>query len=608
MPATLHRYLPVLAWARGYNRQLLGSDLIAALIVTVMLIPQSLAYAMLAGMPAQMGLYASILPLLIYALLGTSRTLSVGPVAVASLMTAAAVGKAVEAGYTDAVGAAIALALLSGLILIVMGLLRFGFFANFLSHPVVAGFITASGLIIALSQLKHILGIEAHGENIVDLGLSLFRHLQQINPPTLAIGAGALAFLFWARSGLKAILIGAGLSPYSAATLARTAPVFVVLVTTLAAYLLDLGARGVALVGEIPRGLPSLQLPAFSADLWSSLAGSALLISIIGYVESVSVGKTLAAKRRQRIDPDQELIGLGGANVGSAVCAGFPVTGGFSRSIVNFDAGAETQAASIFTALGIALAALFLTPLLYYLPKATLAATIIVAVLSLVDFSILRQAWRYSTSDFIGLVITIAVTLLLGVERGVLSGVLASIALHLYKTSRPHIAIVGNVGGTEHFRNVLRHKVITHPEIISLRVDESLYFANAAYLEDTIYALLAENRDARHVVLMCSAVNEIDLSALETLEAVNQRLTELQLSFNLSEVKGPVMDCLARTRFLQRLNGQVFLTQHQAIEALKETLECAGEDPQAQGTAAGEYKPPGQKESTSGKTKPDQIR
>ncbi|TQV85149.1 sulfate permease [Exilibacterium tricleocarpae] len=562
------RYLPALDWAKGYNRQLLSSDLIAALIVTVMLIPQSLAYAMLAGLPAQMGLYASILPLVVYALFGSSRTLSVGPVAVASLMTAAAIAGVVDAGHADAIGAAIALALLSGLMLIAMGLLRFGFFANFLSHPVVAGFITASGLIIALSQLKHILGVEARGENLLELGISLWRNLHQVNLPTVAIGAGALVFLFWARKGLKGALTGVGFTPANAAVLAKTAPVIVVIVTTVTAYLLNMQVQGVALVGAIPRGLPSLQLPVFSAELWSSLAGSALLISIIGYVESVSVGKTLAAKRRQRIDPDQELIGLGGANVASAVSAGFPVTGGFSRSIVNFDAGAATQAASIFTALGIAFAALFLTPLLYYLPKATLAATIIVAVLSLVDFSLLRQTWRYSKSDFIGLVITIAVTLLLGVEHGVLSGVLASIALHLYKTSHPHIAIVGEVPGTEHFRNILRHNVTTHPQIISLRVDESLYFANAAYLEDKVYALLAENHQVKHVVLMCSAINEIDMSALETLEAINERLTELDLSFHLSEVKGPVMDCLKKTKFLQRLSGQVFLTQHQAIEQL----------------------------------------
>ena len=474
----------------------------------------------------------------------------------------------VEAGG-DYAGAAIALAMLSGLMLVVMGLLRFGFLANFLSHPVVAGFITASGLIIALSQLKHILGVDAHGENIWDLSVSLVQHWHQVNGVTVAVGVSALVFLLWARKGLKVALVAMGFTSAIASMLAKAGPVLVVIATTLAAYLLGMEGQGVALVGEIPQGLPSLQLPGFSAELWSSLAGPALLISIIGYVESVSVGKTLAAKRRQRIDPNQELVGLGAANVASAVSAGFPVTGGFSRSIVNFDAGAQTPAASIFTALGIAIAAMFMTPYLYFLPKATLAAAIIVAVMSLVDFSAIKQAWRYSKSDFIGLVITITVNLLMGVELGVLSGVVVSITLHLYKTSRPHVAVVGQVPGTEHFRNVLRHDVITHPAIISLRIDQSLYFANAAYLEDSVYALLADNRQVEHIVLMCSAVNEIDMSALEVLEAINERLTELNLSFNLSEVKGPVMDFLKKTEFLEQLNGRIFLTQHQAMKELK---------------------------------------
>lgn len=427
-------------------------------------------------------------------------------------------------------------------------------------------------MIIAFSQLKHIFGIEAHGENLRDLGVSLFEHLHQLNVLTASVGISAIVFLLWARKGLKKLLETLGINSTTAGMLAKAGPVLIVVATTVAAYTMNMEAQGVALVGNVPSGLPSLQLPGFSTELWSSLAGSALLISVIGYVESVSVGKTLAAKRRQRIDPDQELIGLGAANVASAVSAGFPVTGGFSRSIVNFDAGAETPAASILTALGIAIAAMFMTPYLYYLPKATLAAAIIVAVLSLVNFSVLLQAWRYSKSDFIGLVVTISVTLLLGVERGVLSGVLASIAIHLYKTSRPHVAVVGEVPGTEHFRNVLRHTVITHPAIVSLRIDESLYFANAAYLEDTVYGLLADNQNVEHIVLMCSAVNEIDMSALEVLEAINERLLELHITFNLSEVKGPVMDFFNKTDFLNHLNGKVFLTQHQAIKELNRDI------------------------------------
>jgi SulP family sulfate permease len=292
------------------------------------------------------------------------------------------------------------------------------------------------------------------------------------------------------------------------------------------------------------------------------------LISIIGYVESVSVGKTLGAKRRQRIDTNQELIGLGAANVASAISGGFPVTGGFSRSVVNYDAGAVTQMASILTAVGIGLAALLLTPYLAYLPKATLAATIIVAISALIDFSSIKRAWNYSKTDFTAISTTIGVTLVFGIELGVVCGVIASIVLHLYKTSRPHIAIVGEVPGTEHFRNIKRHQVITCPSIVTLRVDESLYFVNAGFVEDKIYSIVAENSDVKHIIIMCTAINEIDLSAFEVLESINEHLREVGVVLHLSEVKGPIMDCLEKTEFLEHLTGNVYLSQHLALTDL----------------------------------------
>jgi len=563
------RFLPPLAWLRGYGGSTLASDLLAAVIVTIMLIPQSLAYALLAGLPPEMGLYASILPLVAYALFGTSRTLSVGPVAVASLMTATAVGKVAQAGTADYASAAVAMALMSGLMLAAMGLLRFGALSNLLSHPVVSGFITASGIIIAMSQLRHILGIHAHGETLLDLGHSLLVHLGDFNAVTLGTGVAALLFLFWVRRGLAPLLARAGLTETTAGMVAKAGPVLIIVVTTLASFLGGFEARGVAIVGTVPSGLPAFSTPVFDAELWSELAVSALLVSIIGFVESVSVGRTLAAKRRQAIDANQELIALGAANVASGLSSGFPVTGGFSRSVVNFDAGAETQLASVFTAAGIALAALFLTPVLYFLPKATLAATIIVAVTSLIDWGIVRLAWRYSRSDFIAVTATIAVTLALGVELGVLAGIIASIALHLHKTSRPHIAVVGTVPGTEHYRNIERHEVVTYPNLVSIRVDESLYFVNAAYLESAIYGIVAARPAVEHVILQCAAVNEVDLSALEALENIDHRLRERGITLNLSEVKGPVMDGLKRTDFLDHLSGQVFLSHHQAVEALR---------------------------------------
>ncbi len=556
-------------WLRDYRRDTFASDLLAGSIVTIMLIPQSLAYALLAGLPAEMGLYASILPLIVYALLGSSRTLSVGPVAVVSLMTAMAVGKIAESGGADYASAAIALAAISGVMLLVMGVLRFGFLANFLSHPVVSGFITASAIVIGLGQVRHLMGIDAAGENVVSLASSLLNNRNQTNVVTLVTGLSAIAFLLWARRYLDPLLCKIGVPARASATLSKAGPVFIIFATVLASYLLGFEQRNVALVGEVPRGLPTLSMPPLDVDLWSQLAVSALLISIIGFVESVSVGKTLAAKRRQRIDPNQELVALGGANMASAFSGGFPVTGGFSRSVVNFDAGAQTPAASMLAALGIALAALFLTPFLYFLPKATLAATIIVAVSSLIDMDLVRRAWRYSASDFSAVVITIGATLLLGIELGVLAGIVVSIALHLYKTTRPHMAVVGSVAGTEHYRNIERHNVITHTNLVSLRIDESLYFANASYLEDYVYELVAGNEDLEHVILQCTAVNEIDMSALEALEAIDHRLAEQGISLNLSEVKGPVMDALKSVDFLSNLSGQVFLSHHQAVKALK---------------------------------------
>ncbi|MCX2863331.1 sulfate permease [Paucibacter sp. PLA-PC-4] len=564
--------LPILQWGRAYKRETLLGDGVAALIVTIMLIPQSLAYAMLAGLPAEVGLYASVAPLLLYSVLGSSRVLAVGPVAVVSLMTAAAIGQHAVPGTAQYWAVAITLAFLSGVLLLAMGLLRLGFLANFLSHPVISGFISASGMLIAASQLKTLLGVRADGQNVVELGVSLLSQLGQVHGLTLLIGAATVAFLFWVRSGLKPLLQRFGLRPRAADVLAKTGPVAAIAVTTLLTWALDWQARGVKIVGAVPQGLPPFTLPLWDLGLWQQLLLPALLISVVGFVESVSVGQTLAAKRRQRIEPDQELVALGASNLSAAFSGGFPVTGGFARSVVNFDAGAQTPAAGVFTAVGILLASLFLTPALFYLPQATLAATIVVAVLSLVDFSILRKTWHYARSDFVAVLATLAATLAVGVEMGLIVGVGLSLALYLYRTSRPHMAEVGLVAGTEHFRNVLRHTVLVSPQVLGLRVDESLYFANSRALEDRINSEVAKRPGLAHVVLLCSAINDIDASALESLEAIDQRLRDAGLRLHLSEVKGPVMDRLKATEFIRELSGRVFLTHYQAITELAPEL------------------------------------
>ncbi|MBA4691400.1 MAG: STAS domain-containing protein [Pseudomonas sp.] len=568
MKQRLARCLPMLEWARHYDRAAATKDSLAALIVTLMLIPQSLAYAMLAGLPPVTGLYASMLPLIAYTLFGTSRTLAVGPVAVVSLMTAAALGPLFAPGSAEYAAAAMLLALLSGAVLLLMAVLRLGFLANFLSHPVISGFISASGILIALGQLKHILGISIGGENAVQLLAALLTALPGAHLPTLAIGGSSLLFLYLVRSRLSVWLQHLDMSPPIAGTLTKIGPVAALLLAIAAVSAFRLADAGVRVVGEVPRGLPSLSLPMLEPALILQLLPAAVLISLVGFVESVSVAQTLAAKRRERIEPNQELVALGGANVAAALSGGFPVTGGFARSVVNFDAGAQTPLAGALTALGIGITVLLFTPLFHNLPHAVLAATIIVAVLSLVDLSALRRTWRYSRQDAAAMAATMLGVLLIGVESGILLGVGLSLLLFLWRTSQPHIAVVGQLPGSEHFRNVERFAVVQSPRVLSVRVDESLYFPNARFLEDRIAELIGRHPQAEHLVLMCPGVNLIDASALESLEAITARLHAAGIQLHLSEVKGPVMDRLRQGNFLSDFGGQVFISQYEALLAL----------------------------------------
>lgn len=561
-------WLPILTWSKGYDSKTAGSDLLAAVIVTLMLIPQSLAYAMLAGLPPVTGLYASIAPLILYAIFGTSRTLAVGPVAVISLMTAAALEQHFAVGSAAYIQGAMVLAALSGVVLLLMAVFRLGFLANFLSHPVISGFISASAVLIALSQLKHILGVSASGQTMVALVASLWAEMGNIHWVTFAIGITSLLFLQWVRKGLKPLLVALRVPLSAANVLAKVGPVLAIIVAVLVVWGWRLDAHGVQVVGEVPKGLPSLAVPTIEINMVLALLPAALLISLVGFVESISVAQTLAAKRRQHIYPDQELVGLGTSNLAAAFSGGFPVTGGFSRSVVNFDAGAKTQMAGVFTAIGIALTALFFTPIFFYLPHAVLAATIIVAVLSLVDLRSLKTTWQYSYQDFSAQVATILGVLFMGVEVGIVMGVVLSVLLFLWRTSRPHMAVVGQLPGTEHFRNIERHAVVQSPTVLSLRVDESLYFPNARYLEERVAALVAEAPEVRHLVLMCSGVNHIDASALTSLNAIVERLHTAGVQLHLSEVKGPVMDRLLRTDFLQNFGGQVFMSQYLALREL----------------------------------------
>ena len=566
---SLKCYFPILTWGPQYTNNKFADDTVAALIVAIMLIPQALAYSLLAGLPVETGLYASIIGLSVYAIFGTSNTLSVAPVAVISLMTSAALAKLSLPNPEEMVTAALALTFLSGVFLLFLGLLRLGFMANFLSHPVISSFVTASALIIGFSQMQHILGVSANGQNFLELIVSLVREVPNTNLVTLALGAGSIVFLVFWKTMIKSRLLKLGLDSRIATTFSRAGPLLIALITGFLAYALRLDQQGIQLLGEVPQGLPVFGLPDMSIDLLSALMGSALFISIIGFVESISVAQTLAGRRRERVDLDQELVGLGTANLASSFSGGFPISGGFSRSVVNFEAGAATPAAGFFTAILITIVALFFTPALFWLPRVALAAIIIVAIYGLIDFSVVRKAWKYSKTDFAAVFITLLLTLTVGVEAGIGAGVLASILIHLYKTSQPHVAVIGRVKGTEHFRSVDLHTVETFENQLSIRIDESLYFANTRYLEELIFNLIADKPKLEHVILMCTAVNKIDMSALETLEKINQTLIESGIKLHLSEVKDPIMGKLAITDFFKSLSGNNYLSQNQAVEDLR---------------------------------------
>lgn len=568
----LKRYLPILEWLPSYDRQTLSSDIIAALVVTLMVIPQALAYALLAGLPAIVGLYASILPLFAYALFGTSRTLAIGPMALVSLMTGAALSEVATPGSDAYVQAAITLTFLTGIILGLMGLFRLGFFANFLSHPVVSGLLSASGVLIAASQLAGLAGIDSSGFTLIPQLLNLANHFADIHWPTLTIGVASLVLLQLIRRS-RPRLKHWGLRARNADFLVKAGPLFVVAVSTALCWGLNLPQAGVAVVGDVPDRLPPLGIPSSDPRVWKALLVPALLIGIVGFIESVALAQMLAARRRQRISPDQELVGLGASNIASAISSGMPVVGSLSRTVVNFDAGAQTPASGAFAAIGVALVTLYLTPLIHFLPVATLAAIIIISALTLIDTQTLRRTWRYSRGDASAMLATILLTLIEGVEVGIIAGVGLSIGLYLYRTSRPHSALVGRIPGTEHFRNIQRHQVESSERVALLRIDESLYFANARYLEDTVYGLVAEHPEIDHVVLICSAVNLIDASALESLEAINLRLKDSQVTLHLAEVKGPVMDRLKHSEFLDSLTGKVFLSTYAAWSELRHGRE-----------------------------------
>lgn len=556
---SLKRYLPILAWLPNYNRDLLRGDVAAGLTVGVMLIPQGMAYAMLAGLPPIYGLYASIVPLIIYALLGTSRQLAVGPVAMVSLLTVAGVGVFAEPGTDRFIELAILLALVAGLLQLAMGVLRLGFLVNFLSKPVISGFTSAAALIIGLSQLKHLLGLDLARSNYIhEILYQAAVNVADVHVPTLLIGGGGIAILL----GLKRL---PKLKKY------LPGPLAVVLFGIAAVTLFQLDEGGVAIVGTVPEGLPSFYVPTWEWDAVLDLLPMALTICLVSFMESIAIAKTLQSKyREQGLDSNQELLALGLAKVVGAFFQSYPNTGGFSRTAVNDQAGAKTPLAGFISAILVGLSVLFLTSAFYFLPKAVLASIIMVAVFKLIDLKGAKYLWQARREDFFMMLATFVATLALGIQNGILLGVLLSLGMVIYRSAYPHVAVLGRIPGTMHFRNLNRFPdAEQRDDVLVVRFDAQLYFANADYFRDRVRKLVADKGETlRLLILNFESINTIDSTAMQTLTELVEDLRDQGITVYFSAVIGPVRDGLYRAGAMDKLNeGNFFLHVNDAIGA-----------------------------------------
>ena len=550
----LRRVLPLAQQLTSYDRDALRGDLSAGLTVGVMLIPQGMAYALIAGLPPIYGLYASLLPLVVYAMFGTSRQLAVGPVAMVSLLVAAAVGPIAGGDTETYIGMALLLSLMVGVLQFGLGLARFGFVVNFLSHPVLSGFTSAAAFIIGLSQLKHLLGIEIPRSNFIHevLGTAI-QHLGDVHGLTLAIGVGSILLLLGLRRWLPMIPGALG----------------AVVATTVLVWGFGLHDAGVNIVGAVPSGLPDFTVPPMDAGAVRSLVPSALAIGLVGFMESIAVAKVYASRHRYEVDANRELVGLGLANVVGAFFSAYPTTGGFSRTAVNDDAGAKTNLAAIFSAGVIALTLLFLTPLFYFLPKAVLAAIVMVAVAGLVDVEEARHLWHVDRTDFALMMLTFVATLTLGIEQGILAGVIVSLVVVIYQTSQPHTAVMGRLPGTQTYRNVRRNPdALTHSHTVIVRMDADLYFANAATFKDLMLEVDLKDEKLETVIVDMYPVNQIDSTGAHTLHEVIETCNRNGIDVLLAGVKGPVKDVLDKAGIAKTLGPEHFFHEvHNAVEA-----------------------------------------
>ncbi|WP_168542260.1 SulP family inorganic anion transporter [Acinetobacter sp. A2] len=566
----LARVLPAWRWLRKYNADTLKSDLLSAFIVIAMLVPQGMAYAMLAGLPPVMGLYASVIPMLMYALVGGSPTLSIGPVAIISMMTFATLNPLFEVGSAEYIQAACLLAVMVGLISLLLGVLRFGFLIQLISHPVIKSFIIASALMIAIGQLKFVLNIPLQASNLPQFLYSLWQYIGQTHLYSVISGIAAILFLIYApkiinSNAIRERIRGSGF-------ILKALPLVLVIGSIVLVFSFNLQQVGIKTVGEIPSGFPPIQLPEWNLNLIMQLLPGAAMIAMISFVESLSIAQATALQQRSHLNSNQELIALGLANFGAGVSSSFPVTGSLSRTVVNADAGAKTPMAGVFTSIVIVIVSLYFTGFFRDLPLGVLAATIMVSIWKLVEFKSFRESWRYSKADGLAMWVTFFGVVLIDISTGLIIGIVSTFILMLWRISRPHIAEIGLLEGTQHFRNIQRHQVRTATHVLSMRIDENLTFLNANTLKGFFINQVSQNPQLKHVVVNCSSISSIDLSALEMLEDLNAELKKLNICLHFSEIKGPVMDKLQHSKLLQQLSGKVYLSHYLAMQELAPEL------------------------------------
>ncbi len=552
----LKNYIPILQWLPTYSKAQFKGDSSAGLTVGVMLIPQGMAYSMLAGLPPIYGLYASIIPLILYAIFGTSRQLAVGPVAMVALLISAGIGKIAEIGSDEFIAFAILLALMVGVLQLSLGLLKLGFLVNFLSHPVISGFTSAAALIIGLSQLKHLLGVDLARSNYIhEIIISAFESISIVHLPTFILGVLAIILILFLKKVNRAI----------------PGPLVAVILGILAVYFLGLHEDGIKIVKEVPEGLPAIKLPPFSMESIKALLPTAITISLVGFMESIAVAKAIQSKHRNyKVEPNQELVALGLANIGGSFFQAFPTTGGFSRTAVNDQAGAQTGMASIISAALIALTLLFLTPLFFYLPKAILASVIMVAVFGLIDIKEVKHLWKSDKRDLAMLVVTFIGTLSLGIEEGIIIGVILSLMMIIFQTTRPHFAILGKMPGTKLYKNIERFKEAEQrDDVLVLRLDARMYFANVTFFKEVVEeSIMAKGKALQLFILDSASINSLDSSAIHALEEILADCKKRKVKFVMTGVKGPVRDMIFRSGFIEHFgNDNFYLTVNDAVES-----------------------------------------